>query len=1017
MSTTTAVCPRCLTEVSPDMARCRACNQTLTRPTVPESAPSKLESDTTTGMLDRGTAGPSSGEKLRVACACGAGIRVSVALRGKRVKCPKCSAAVAVPSLRDSSASSGSHSAPVIDRPSAAPTVDRPSSASAENPSTESAVIRRTSNDQNLQRVIEAAAKLPVPNDAAPTPTGRLSASKLRKIRKQLETANVLKDEENVARRQLLIELGESQDPEVLEILNEHAQDTLAMIREGALTALGKLEDPSALGTVLRGLLDRDADVVRAAFLALKSIGDRRVVVPLLRYGQERPQWKPLVNDTLVRIGSRVLPELLGLLESDETELISDAIVILGRIGDKQTVPPLVALLNHVSPMIRADVAQALALIAEPSSVPQLIYLLKDSDVTVRANAASGLVRLVDPRALRPLLGALQDEDALVRRYAATALGELGDSKALPDLLKVLQGWDLLVAMDAPFVEAVVETIGKLGDASAAPGLLPLLQSQHEGVMFKVVLALKKLRSPSAIPALTSLLQAPLPTLRRRVVETLGQTGDASLVPVIGEVLRQDASLEVRATAARSLGELKAREACAYLEEALREEFSIRCQAVIALGAVQDRSTLPALMAMLKDDAPEVRYHAIKAIAKFKDPKTLKAMAVMLEDSDPMVRSGASKVIEDLGGAIEDKAVKEIVRRVRARDRLGKLIPKWIYLLVPQSKAARSAVAGVLAASLLLGFIIKTTIGGPNKLLVRGNVQSLALSADGGMLVAERTMGVLEVWDVNAQRVRQQVALEKVRTPLFRAKDGVVLMAGETVVPWTLSGTPDLAAGWKEHNQPILNACVTPDGKFAATLSRDFIAVIWNLESGQKRATVALNGRFAATLTISPDGQWLATSSNKGEVALWPVESGRPTQELPSAKTPKGISTLAFSPDGKWLVAVENNGGLRVWDLADSADNPSEKFLESGTPLNAVASRFLSDSKRVVIADAGGDVQLWDIDSGESRTLCSKGVEQIDGFALSGDEKRFAIGGNANSEVLVYELDSGDLVQKLDVRR
>lgn len=1015
MPTTTAVCPRCLAEVSPDMARCRACNQTLIRPSVPESAPNKLESDTTTGMLDRGTAGPSSGDKLRVACACGAAIRVSATLRGKRVKCPKCSAAVAVPRCPESSASSGSHSVPVIDRPSAATTARQ--APSSGNPSTESAVVRQTFDDQNLQRVIEAAAKLPVPNDAASTPTGRLSGSRLRKIRKQLETANVLNDEENVARRQLLIELGESQDPEVLGILNEHAQDTLAMIREGALTALGKLEDPSAVGIALRGLLDRDADVVRAAFSALKSIGDRRVVVPLLRYGQELPQWKPLVNDTLVRIGSRVLPELLGLLESAETELISDAVVVLGRIGDKQAVPPLVALLNHVSPTIRAEVAQALTLIAEPSSVPQLIYLLKDPDATVRANAASGLVRLVDPRALRPLLGALQDEDALVRRYAAIALGELGDSKAIPELLKVLQGWDLLVAMDAPFVEAVVETIGKLGDAAAAPGLLPLLQSQHEGVMFKTVLALKKLKSPSAIPALTSLLHASQPTLRRRVVETLGHTGDASLVPVLGEVLRQDASLEVRATAARSLGELKAREACQYLEEALREEFSIRCQAVIALGAVQDRSTLPALMAMLKDAAPEVRYHAIKAIAKFKDPKTLKAMAVMLEDSDPMVRSGASKVIEDLGGAIEDKAVKEIVRRVRTRDWLGRLVPKWVYLLVPQSKAARSAVAGVLAASLLLGFIIKTTIGGPNKILVRGNVQSLALSADGGALVAERTMGVLEVWDVNSQRVREQIALEKVRRPLFRAKDGVVLLAGETVVPWTLSGTPDLAAGWKEHRQPILNASVTPDGKFAATLGRDFIAVIWNLETGQKRATVSLNGRFAATLTISPDGQWLAASSNKGEVALWDVESGRPSKELPSAKIPKGISTLAFSPDGNWLAAVENNGGLRVWDLTDPADNPSEKFLESSTPLNAVASRFLSDSKRLVIADAGGDVQLWNIDSGESRTLCSRGVEQIDGFAISGDEKRFAIGGNANSEVLVYDLDSGKLVQKLDVKR
>lgn len=1018
MPTTTAVCPRCLAEVSPDMTRCRACNQTLARPTVVASIPSKFESDTTTGALDRGTPSPPNSDKVRVSCACGAAIRVSIALRGKRVKCPKCSAVILVPISQDSSASSGSHSTPVIERRSVVATSHPPSSPSAdssvENPSAESAVIRPTSDEQGLRQEIEAAAKLPIPNDAVPSPSGRISSSKLRKLRKQLETANVLKDKDNVARRQSLIELGESQDPDVLEILNEHAQDTFAIIREGALTALGKLGDPSSVGTVLRALLDRDSDVIRAAFAALKLIGDRRVVRPLLRYGQERPQWKPLANDTLVRIGPRVMQELLGLSQSDDTGLVLDAIVVLGRIGDKQAVPSLIERLSHVSHLIRANVAEALALIGEPSSVPHLIHLLKDPHATVRANSASGLVRQADPRSLRPLLNALQDEDAEVRRYAAIALGELGNAKAIPDLLKVLQGWDLLVAMDAPFVEAIVETVGKLGDASAAMGLLPLLQSKHEGMMFKTVLALKKLRSPSAIPALTSLLHSPQATLRRRVVETLGHSGDASLVPVLGEVLRQDASREVRATAARSLGELKSHDACPFLEEALREEFSIRCQAVIALGLIRERSTLAALMAMLKDGAPEVRYHAINAIAKFKDPKTLKALAVMLEDSDPMVRSGASKVIDELDEAIEDKAVKEIVRRARTRDLLGKLIPKWVYFVLPQSKAARSVVAGVLAASLLLGFIIKTTIGGPNKILVRGNVQSLTLSPDGGTLVAERTLGMLEVWDVNGQRVSQQIGLENLRMPLFRAKDGIVLLSNESVVPWKLTGTPDLAAGWKEHKQPIQTACVTPDAKFAATMGRDLIAVVWDLETGQKRGSVELDERFAATLTISPDGQSLATSNRKGEVALWEIESGRRTKELPANKVPKPLGALALSPDGNWLAAVEVNGGLRVWDLSES---PTEKIHESRTPLHAAALRFLSDSKRVVMANTGGDVRVWDIDSGESRTVCSGELDQIDGFALSADEKRFMIGGSSNSMVLVYDLESGDLVKKLDVRK
>lgn len=1018
MTTTTAVCPRCLAEVSPDMTRCRACNQTLARPTVAASVPSKLESDTTTGTLDRGTPSPPNSDKVRVTCSCGAGIRVSIALRGRRVKCPKCSAAILVPISQDNSASSGSYSVPVIERPSVVPTSHRPSSPSAdssvENPSAESAVIRRTSDEQCLRQEIEAAAKLPAPNDAVPSPSGRISSSKLRKIRKQLETANVLKDEDNVARRQSLLELGESQDPDVLEILNEHAQDTLAVIREGALTALGKLGDPSSVGTVLRALLDRDSDVIRAAFAALKLIGDRRVVRSLLRYGQERPQWKPLVNDTLVRIGPRVIQELLGLLQSDDAGLMLDAIVVLGRIGDKQTVPSLVARLSHVSHLIRAHVAEALALIGEPSSVPHLTHLLKDPDATVRANAASGFVRLVAPRALRPLLNALQDEDADVRRYAAIALGALGDAKAIPDLLKVLQGWDLLVAMDAPFVEAIIETLGKLGDASAATSLLPLLQSKHEGVMFKTVLALKKLRSPSAIPALTSLLHSPQPTLRRRVVETLGHSGDASLVPVLGEVLRQDTSREVRATAARSLGELKSHDACPFLEEALREEFSIRCQAVIALGLIQERSTLAALMAMLKDGAPEVRYHAINAIAKFKDPKTLKALAVMLEDSDPMVRSGASKVIDELGGAIEDKSVKEIVRRARTRDLLGKLVPKWIYFVIPQTKAARSAVAGVLAASLLLGFIITTTIGGSKQILLRGNVASLTISADGSTLVVERTKGMLEVWDVNEPRVTQQVSSEGGRFPLFRGRGDTVLISQTMVSPWNLSGAPDMTTGWKEHKSPIISACATPDGKFAATVDKDLVTIVWDLATGKKQCTIKLDQRFNANLTISPDAQWLAASSILGEVSLWSVESGERLKTFPKSKLQKGLTRLAISPDGNWLVGAEQNGGLRVWDLRATAAGPETKLLTSDAPLRSVAIQFLSDSNHLLTADAAGEVHEWDIETGEAKVVCTADIEPLSSFTLSADEKVFAVGSNEITKVLVYDRESGKLAKSLD---
>ena len=931
-------------------------------------------------------------------------------MRGKRIKCPKCSVLVPVPVTRIHKHSSSKAEAPAIECLSA---VKRP----VEESAAESVATRNhESSERELKDEIELTANRPTASGTEASPRRTMSFFRLRKIRKLLETANVLSDENTIARRNALLELGHSRDCRALEILVEHSQDCSPIIRDGAITALGDCDDPQAVPAVLRALLDRNEDVVRAAFTALKKIGDRRVVRPLLRFGQERPEWRPLANDTLVRLGPRVVLELLNILQTNDAGLTLDAIVVLGRIGDKQAVSALIACLDHVSNFLKAHVTEALALIGDSRAVPQLLRALKDPHTPTRANAAAGLVRMSDPRSLRPLLKALLDDDGDVRGYAAAALGELGETKAIPELANVLARWKTLEHEDTKFLEAIVESLGKLGDTVAVPALIPLLKSQQHGVLLKTVLALKKLRDPSAAQALITLLHVPKPAVRRRVMETLGQTGDVSLVPLIGESLRDDDALEVRAAAAHALGELKDRAACLFLEDALRDELPIRCQAVIALGMIHEKSTLAALMAMLKDAAPEVRYHAINAIAKFKDPKTMRALAVMLEDSDPMVRSGAEKVLNEISGALEDKAVKEIVRRVRSRDLLQRLIPKWVYLFLPQSKAALGTVSAVLAATLLLGFIMTTTMGSPKKLLLRGNVQSLTISVDGETLVAERTRGMLEVWDVNAERVTRQVAAEDGRSPLFRASDGVFLIAGDVVVPWKLSGKPDFRSGWKEHKAPIATACATPDGKFAATLDRDLVAIIWNLEAGQKSGALNLEDPFSSNLTISPDGQWLATSDGLGAAVLWDVKSGKRAKELPHSQTPKALTRLAVSPDGNWLVGTEKAGGLRVWNLRDSAGSSVAKSFDASPPLRVVELRLLSDSQRMLTADASGEVRVWDIETGESKVICKAELDQLDGFALSANEKRFAVGGKENKEVFVYDFESGELVKTLDER-
>ena len=1025
MSEPPRTCPRCWHPALPAMVRCQSCGQILTRPGALPSSSTAVSAllevsvhsstarkrDATTAVLNHGTPAPAASEKLRIICPCGAAIRVSVALRGKRIKCPKCSVLVPVPVTRIHKHSSSKAEAPAIECLSA---VKRP----VEESAAESVATRNhESSERELKDEIELTANRPTASGTEASPRRTMSFFRLRKIRKLLETANVLSDENTIARRNALLELGHSRDCRALEILVEHSQDCSPIIRDGAITALGDCDDPQAVPAVLRALLDRNEDVVRAAFTALKKIGDRRVVRPLLRFGQERPEWRPLANDTLVRLGPRVVLELLNILQTNDAGLTLDAIVVLGRIGDKQAVSALIACLDHVSNFLKAHVTEALALIGDSRAVPQLLRALKDPHTPTRANAAAGLVRMSDPRSLRPLLKALLDDDGDVRGYAAAALGELGETKAIPELANVLARWKTLEHEDTKFLEAIVESLGKLGDTVAVPALIPLLKSQQHGVLLKTVLALKKLRDPSAAQALITLLHVPKPAVRRRVVETLGNSGDVSLVPVIGEVLRQDASREVRATAARSLGELKAREACPYLEEALREEFSIRCQAVIALGAIQERSTIPALMAMLKDAAPEVRYHAINAIAKFKDSKTLKALAVMLEDSDPMVRSGASKVIEELSNLVnEHKGVKEIVRRAKSRNYIESLIPKWVFLFVPTRNVALSGLAGLLLICLLGAVGYTLWVGPTTRVLVRGKVAELTMSPDGSTLVAERTMGMLEVWDVNGESVSQRFSKEGGRSPRFRARDGLVLVMGDSLIPWNLSGRPDPTTGWKEHRQPIVTLYTTPGGEFAATMDREGSVVVWDLEAGRKAGQLKLDPRFKQSLTVSPKGSLLAASNTTGDVAVWNVESGERIREIPRAKGAKPFVKLSFNTTETWLVGAEQIGGLSLFDLEAKSGSLKVKAVEFEHPIVPIEVRFLPDGKRVLAADAGGDIFVWDLESGESTVACKTGISPLEAFAMNSAGTQFAAGNSESTEVVIFSLETGKPIKRLDAK-
>lgn len=200
------------------------------------------------------------------------------------------------------------------------------------------------------------------------------------------------------------------------------------------------------------------------------------------------------------------------------------------------------ARLNSSSEEERLDAVLKLGWIKTPESSRAATTALKDSSGTIRAAAANAILSLPLDEAANFLLPLLKDKTEIVREEAAYALGKTQNQSAVSTLLQVLNN------------------------------------------------------------------KKKLPSVRGASIVALGMIGDSSVIPTLIQVLQEkkNANAFVQASAAHSLGQLRASEALPLLISIVSDEKAdpeVRRESVWALGTIRDVSALGALSkAMLSSD-------------------------------------------------------------------------------------------------------------------------------------------------------------------------------------------------------------------------------------------------------------------------------------------------------------------------------------------------------------------------------------------------------------------------------
>jgi WD40 repeat protein len=205
---------------------------------------------------------------------------------------------------------------------------------------------------------------------------------------------------------------------------------------------------------------------------------------------------------------------------------------------------------------------------------------------------------------------------------------------------------------------------------------------------------------------------------------------------------------------------------------------------------------------------------------------------------------------------------------------------------------------------------------------------------------------------------------------------------------------PELLHEIPAHADSAYCVAFSPDGHFLATCSRDHTARVWDLATGQCRATLTGHSHEINSISYVGDGRTLATASEDGTVRLWAAKTGKEEDIL--WKHPVEVVGLAYDPAKAHLAAGAHDGVVKVWNYRERK-GIIELTVHGGKRVDGLA--YSPDCKLLATAGANGYVSLWDASHGYEHLadFPAKGAQCL---AFSHDSRLLAIGGHRQVSVL-----------------
>lgn len=158
------------------------------------------------------------------------------------------------------------------------------------------------------------------------------------------------------------------------------------------------------------------------------------------------------------------------------------------------------------------------------------------------------------------------------------------------------------------------------------------------------------------------------------------------------------------------------------------------------------------------------------------------------------------------------------------------------------------------------------------------------------------------------------------------------------------------------HQDTVISATFSADGKYLATTSRDHTMILWDVVTA-KQILQFDHAKVVICCTFSRDSRFVATGCQDKVCRLWETRKGRETVFFPDHDGI--IICMSYSPDNCFIASASADKTIRVW----STTTGKAKHVLKGHSGIVLSCSFTNDGLRIISNDEKL-VKIWEATSG-----------------------------------------------------